>query len=308
MAGSPPLSLASIDWKSIGWTLLTAAIAATLTALVDSVLPDLKERGVIDGALFTMLTTLLHGLRKFLTDTRILRVLLVGLLLLPAGHLQADEVAVMIDGNKPGSYLLTVAVDGSVTVNPIRVVRPGQTPTPPDKPDQPPPTPFELEVERVTNTALAAGASKVTAAALSSVYSLVSVEVAEGRITPANALPAVSAATNAVLAAQADRATWSPWRTSVSGALTTLAQQGALSTKEQYASALKQIATGINSATGVTVDPSDALKQPTSERAIRAIQASLERRGQLGILDGIDLAKLIELIKLVMELLKLFGA
>ena len=71
MNGSPPGSLSPYDWRSILWTLGTAALAAALTAAADIVLPDLSHRGLIDGTLFTVLTTLLHGARKYVTDTRV---------------------------------------------------------------------------------------------------------------------------------------------------------------------------------------------------------------------------------------------
>ena len=68
--GTPPFQLSTVDWKSIGWTLGTAALAAVLTVAADSIMPDLKEKGIIDATLFTLLTTGLHALRKYVTDTR----------------------------------------------------------------------------------------------------------------------------------------------------------------------------------------------------------------------------------------------
>jgi hypothetical protein len=307
--GSPPFSLSLIDWYSIGWTLATAALAAAFTALVDSVLPDLKEKGLIDATLFTLLTTLLHAARKFVTDSRMIRVLVAMAALGCLGSTGlADEIAVMLDGSRPGSYLVTVAADGTVTANPIRVVRPGQTPAPPPPNSPTPAPPFMAEIERLTKSSLSAGGTKTTAAALSSVYSLVSDEVFKGSIAVDKALPAVAAATNTILATQADRDAWGAWRTAVSGALTTLAQQGSLATKDQYAQVLKEISLGIDRATGFSFEPRDVPLHPTTAAAMEEIVATLKADRQLGILDGINLAQLIELIKLVMELLKLFGA
>lgn len=288
--GSPPGKLSPFDWQSILWTLFTAAIAAVLTALVDSVLPDLKDRGLIDAALFTLLTTLLHAARKFFLDTRVIAVLVAVSLLAIGGTATAGEVAVVIDDAKAGTYLVTVGTDGTVAVNPIRVVRPGLPPVGPP-PDQPPTT-FEAEVERQTKAVLTAGGSPTTGAALSSVYSLVADEVAAGRLAPGSALPAVKAATDLVMSKQADAAAWASWRTTIGDALTILSQQGKLGTKEQVAAALRQVSGGLKRASGLNMTVAEVLKlQPD----------------MLGILDGIDFAQLIELIKLIMELLKLFG-
>ena len=306
--GSKPFSLADIDWRSIGWTLATAAAAAVLTAVIDSVLPDLQEQGVIDGVLFTLLTTILHAARKFLTDTRVIVGLIaVGLLLLPPGRAGAQEL-VLTNLTKGTHYLkVHVADDGRITVAPMPSIplgpapAPVPIPTPNPNPTPPPaPSPFEAEVERITRAALTSGGSLTTGAALSSVYSLVADGVANGTITTANALPAVKAATDAVLATQADRASWANWRVSLGDALTTLQASGALSTPKQFSDALRSIATGLNRATG--------FKGPAAAVAkLEPGNVTLPQALAYGILDGIDLAKLIELIKLIVELLKIFG-
>jgi hypothetical protein len=197
----------------------------------------------------------------------------------------AEEVGAVVDDSKPATYLVTVHADRTVTIAPFRVVRPGQGPptSPPNvPPTNPPPgnnpSPFEAQT---------------TGAALSSVYSLVADEVLAGRIEPASALPAIKAATNLVLAKQADAAAWAGWRTSVGDALTQLP----LDTKEQMWSALRQVANGLNRATGFNVSPAELVKWDAGRLAVGKAD---------GILDGIDLAQLVELIKLVMELIKLF--
>ena len=112
--------------------------------------------------------------------------------------------------------------------------------------------------------------------------------VSDGSIPPDQALGAIKAATNLVLNEMADKEAWGPWRTAVGEALTKLQQEGSLTTKAHYVAAFREIASGLNAATG---------HNPASLRAPPAN----------GILDGIDIAKIIELIKLILELLKLFG-
>lgn len=218
------------------------------------------------------------------------------LLLLVVPALAADPVMIDTTGVSAGTtFLLTVNADGTVTIRPlaqaIKLSSLGGTPAPNPTPD-PSPTPFSAEIEKQTAAAIAAGGTKTTAAALSSVYSIIASGVSDGTIPPVSALPAVKLATDTVLAAQADSAKWLAWRTSVGGALETLRQQGALSTKEQYASAFMQVSAGARKAAGFRHDP--------------VALSKTDPKGQ-GILDGIDFAKLIELIKLILELLKIFG-
>lgn len=206
-------------------------------------------------------------------------------------------------GAADGDHYLkvTIAAGKIVGVVPLsqawKVKLSGGQPSPPNvPPTNPPPgnpSPFEAEIERMTRDVLSKGGTQTTGAALSSVYSLVADEVLAGRIEPASALPAIKAGTNLVLAKQADAAAWAGWRTSVGDALTQLP----LDTKEQMWSAIRQVANGLNRATGFNVSPAELVSWGPGRLAIEKAD---------GILDGIDLAKLVELIKAVMELIKLF--
>lgn len=234
---------------------------------------------------------------RFLTVGPIgMKLLLIGVLLCSPAIASAQTV-LDTTGVAPGStFLLTVNADGTVTIRPTQVVRLiTGTPAPPP-PTNPPATPLTAEVERQTQAAIAAGGSKTTAAGLSAVYSLVAGAVADGSIPPDSALAAIKAATDTVLANQADAAKWAAWRTSVGGALEALRQQGQLTTKEQYAAVLGQIASGAKRASGLAHEPRDLVVMGP-----RAAELGY------GLFENIDIARLIELIKLVMELLKLFG-
>lgn len=223
---------------------------------------------------------------------------LVAALFLALPMIASGQVVLDTAGAADGKYYLEVTiVGGKATVRPLdQVMKLGQlTPTDPTDPpptDPNPSTPFEAEIERITKTAIAGGGTQLTGAALSNVYSIVSDEVSSGGIAPEKALQAVSAATTAVLAKQTDSAAWAVWRTSVHGSLTTLAQQGMLRTKDQYAQALKEVSRGVDRASGNKLSYRQVLnRSPVA----------------LGILDGIDLAKLVELIKLIIELMKAFS-
>ena len=196
---------------------------------------------------------------------------------------------------------IVVGADGSITAVPLQTVIVGGKPTDPVDPD-PSPDPFVEEVRKQTAAVLANGGSKTTGAALSAVYSLVSGGVAEGKIAPGAAFTAVKSATDVVMASQADKDKWTAWRTELAADLNALQSQGLLTTKDQVAGVLGDISKGIDKATGNTLDPL------VLGKVRKGAEFAIDTDGTAdGILDGIDLVKLIEIIKLIMELLKLFG-
>lgn len=215
---------------------------------------------------------------------------LCGVIWLLAGAALAEDVAVLLP-NVVKSYTVTTDGKGGAVVVPLAgVVKVGAPTNPTDPPPPPGPvlTPFEREIQAQTRTVLTnEGGSKTTGAALSEVYSRVSAGVTDGSIAPDKALTAVKTATNLVLAEMADGSSWGGWRTAVGEALTKLQQEGSLSDKAQIAAALKQVATGLNAATGynptAAVDPGK------------------------GILDGINIDMILKIIELIMALLKAFG-
>lgn len=214
------------------------------------------------------------------------------LALLFASPLAAEDLT--IRGLERGkSYVIEVSADGSVTVNVTRIVTVGTSPAPgPTDPNPPAGSPFQQEITRQTKTVLInQGGSKTTGAALSTVYSLVAGKVADGSIKPESAFAAINAASSVVLVNSDDGPAWDSWRKTLSEALTKLQQEGSLTTKDQIAKTFKEIAAGMDAATGYK--PAmlhDAAQAPGK-----------------GILGGIDIDKLIKIIELVMTLLKLFG-
>ena len=175
--------------------------------------------------------------------------------------------------------------------------------TGPEVPAPPPPgtTAFERAIQAQTAGVIQAGGSKTTAAGISAAYSLVSEAVTKGDIPHAKAFDAVKAATDTVLALQPDNDKWTTWRNDLGKALTTLGSQGHLDTKEQVAGILKEISRGIDLATGGSIPKASDFVQMDLDNIDRG-----DGKAD-GILDGIDLQRLMELIKFVIEILKLFG-
>lgn len=213
------------------------------------------------------------------------------LAVLSCGVIQAQQItAVDVTDLGDGTYLLTKN-GGAVSVNPITLIRPTSNPIPNPPPGPGPQTPFEKTVAKLTSEAIAAGGTETTAAAIASVYSLVSDSVADGSIDHDRALDAVGAGVRLVMGQVSDAAKWAQFRTVLGDALDTIRQDGSLATKEQYVKVLKEIANGMNSVTGFNGD-TDNPGEYSNPNA--------------GILGNIDIAKIIELIKLLMELFKLF--
>ena len=216
----------------------------------------------------------------------------VAAIVLWAGVAQSQEL-ITLEGVGPGSYVLTIGADGSATLRPTRLVRIGTTP-PPTDPQPPPPTlsPFAKQISLEATEVINAGGSKTTAAGLSEVYSIVGGQVASGGLAHDQALSATSSAVAAVMAVQADRDAWKGFRDNLTATFAEMQQKGELTTKEQYATVLKDVAVGLAHAAGYT---------PAIQEQVDASNPSQP------FIGGLDLAQIIELIKVILEVLKLFG-
>ncbi len=282
-------------WQSkLNWVGIGLLAASTLEFLAkDEMTPDWLDKILLAAA--GILVIIFRSVTTSPIANRMLAWFLCAALIFSQSGVMAGETAVVVDDSKPATYLVTVGADGSVSVNPIRIVRPGAPiPAPVPTPDPGSPTAFSKAVQGITKTALDSGATPTTAAALSSVYSLVSSGVKDGSIPETVALPAIKAATDTVMLNVADRDKWAKWRTDLSLALETLKQQGVL----KIPSALDEVAKGIDLAIGRSIDP----KQLVGLTAAQQIGLASSDK----LFENIDLAKLIELIRLIIELLKIF--
>jgi hypothetical protein len=216
----------------------------------------------------------------------------------------ADPHAVVFDDDKPGTYLVTIDAAGGITAVPLKVTVVGKQPQPPDTPDTPDDQAFAEEIKKLAKEALDNGGDKTTAVAIASVYSLVSDGVGDGSIALDKWQSAVKAATDAVLGVREDAAKWTIFRQRVGAALTTLQVQGYLDSKAEVADALEQIAKGIRNAVGFQGTPQNIARLSETAR----LNWDRDDGKEDGLLDGVNLTQIIELVKLIMELLKLFGA
>lgn len=251
MNGSKPGELSPSDFavvlKSAGWTLLAAIAAAALTALADtllaSTLPELRDRGLIDVTLFTLLTAVIDAVRKavkmWLTDTRMVGLLAFACLVLAGPLAMAEEVAVLIDGSKPGTYLVEVAADGSVSARPLRLVRPNGSPSPPTDPDNPTPgNTVEARAQSLTAAAIIEGGTSATAAKLSVAYSAVAEQVATGNMPIENIGPSLKLLSDTVIPA-GESAKWVAWRAGIGDLIT-----NRVGDKDTAAATLRSVSSG----------------------------------------------------------------
>lgn len=235
----------------------------------------------------------------FLKAPRLLLAAFLALSLFAASA-PAQTPLIAIEVPAEGEYYLKVDAAGNVTIRPMRLIKVG-TPQPPDNPDS---SAFTREVASLTKSALDSGGKPTTAVAIASVYSLVADGVDSDNIGLNQWADLTKTATDAVLNKQADGVKWTEFRQRLGAALTALQAQGLLDSKKEVVDALREVSQGIKNGAGA------------ANWNLRDV-ASLDRAGRDrwdredgkadGILDGIDLAQLIELIKLIMELLKLFG-
>ena len=200
---------------------------------------------------------------------------------------------VTLRGVKRGSsYTLEISAAGAVTLTPTTIVTPSGAPAPTPAPTPAPaPSAFQKDVQALTQKALDGGGTKTTGAAISSLYSLVADSVADGSIGTDKAFEAVSKGTNTILVAQNEGAKWTDFRAGLSGKFTALRQEGKMGTAPQFASVFREVSAGMNLATGFNDKPVDVLKVDPAKA---------------GVLGGIDFAKLLELLRLILEILKAF--
>jgi hypothetical protein len=260
----------------------------------------------VDKFLLILIGSLTIILRTFFTvgpvtmdPSKITPVLLALLIGLSGSSAFAQQQSTTLDatGVAAGSkFILTVNADGSMTVVPTQVLRLANLPNPGPSP-LPQPGPLSPTVslsKMLAEQALAKpGATKQTGAGLSAVYSAVSREINTGGLDPKSATAAIALGVNEVYrrATAEDKAAWTAYSTSISRALTEASINGDLATTGKWVVILDDFHKGIDLATGFVVEVT-SLSTTDSNKA--------------GILDGIDLTQLIELIKLILEILKAF--
>lgn len=220
----------------------------------------------------------------------------------------AQSVELDLTGVAPGSkFVVVVNPDGkSVTVRPltqsVKLASLGPTvPTDPTDPTVPPdqPTELTLQVEKSAKAVLTAGGSKVTAAGLSSVCSLLAEEVKAGRIATGDTTKAAAQGFDKVLGTMADGGKWFTFRIQFVDALNELQAKGLLRDKEQWAGALLEFSAGLDRAVGETIVPRELASLSGAQLA--KADALFEN------FDIEQLKQLIELIKMLIDLFRSFG-
>jgi hypothetical protein len=226
------------------------------------------------------------------------------LLLCPASAIAEDFTRKFTGLERGKSYELSVDQDGVFHVSPLEVVvvgKPSPKPPPVD-PDPVDPDGDQIKglVSSLTKDALAAGGTKNTGAALSSVYLAASEAVKQGKVKPSESADKVKDVLDAVMILQADRDAWRVWRTTISEAIATAESNGSLQTADQYAAMYKIVGDGVKAAVGFQFNPlSLARADAATARAADAKDGKAD-----GILDGITWEQIFALIQLI---LKLFG-
>ena len=197
---------------------------------------------------------------------------------------------------------IVVGADGSITAVPLQTVKVGGKPTDPVDPDPTDPDGDQIKalISSLTKDALAAGGTKNTGAALSSVYLAASEAVKQGKVKPGESADKVKDVLDAVMILQGDRDAWRVWRTTISEAIATAESNGSLQTANQYAAMYKLVGDGVKAAVGFQFNPLDlARADAATARAADAKDGKAD-----GILDGITWDQIFALIQLI---LKLFG-
>lgn len=193
-----------------------------------------------------------------------------------ATPLAAQAVILDVSGATPGKYYyqITVASGGIVTVSPlsqvVTLVKPTPTPTPTPTPDQL--TDRAKAIRDAANAVTSDSEREATAGALAALYREVAQQVADGKIKGREQIEFVAkTGGDMLLTARKAKDAWSPVRKILTDHWSTLAQEGA--TDAAYAQLLTETAEGLEATCD---DPQ------------------------------VDIAMIIQIIKLVLELLERF--
>lgn len=261
---------------NIDWNLIVAGAAALWTGLTarDNAVTSERARSTGGGSRFASL-------------------LLVGLFACLCSSASAADINLIVSGGKYHQVTKDAAGNPVTKVVTVQIMNlDGTEPSPGPSDPQNPASGFESIASKLTTDAVKSGGTATTAAAISSVYSVVSDSVAKGDTAPDKALPAVNFLLDGLLNTQADVAKWAAFRISLGNEFDKVRQDGLLKTKEQYAKAFQDVASGINKAVGFN----GSLTEP---------KQTIDPNS--GLLDSINIPKLMELIKFIMELWKLFS-
>lgn len=160
----------------------------------------------------------------------------------------------------------------------------------PGDPTPDPTNPLGIAVKNTTTQVIKSGGSATTGAGISSVFSLAAEKIDTFK-TPRDSIEFVKSGIDVILNNVSDKSKWTEWRADITAALVQLDEDGKFKTAADYKYYYSEIKNGMNAATGYNGN----LKAP--QQIIRAGQA---------ILDNLDIGKLIELIKLLMQLWEMF--
>jgi hypothetical protein len=88
--GSPRLKIDSTDIKRWGWIALAACIASILDVIIIHVVPDLQQKGGSMTLIATSLILIVDFLRRYVTDTRVMKALIFAFILNGIAYAQLE--------------------------------------------------------------------------------------------------------------------------------------------------------------------------------------------------------------------------
>lgn len=194
------------------------------------------------------------------------------------GTAQAQTITAVDVSGLQGTYLLTVQGSGQVTLAPITLVRPGPTPTPvpPVVPPTPTLTPRSITIRDAALKSTADPSRNETAQDLNDLYSEIAKKIRAGQVKgQVNISQLCKMSADIVLAGK--EGPWQPFRDALSSQFVTLVQDGG--DDAAFATLLVEVSAGL--------------------------LASISRQA-VEIADrGVDIARILKIIDMIMKFLEL---
>jgi hypothetical protein len=268
---SPPFSLATHDWVSLGFGAAFAVVGALCAFATATLIPTLQahEANQLGQLIVTMLASfvpwLLNFAKKYLTDTTTVVKLIIFAAVLSLASCTAQpsfagDTAIVVPSLSTGSYLLTVDATGGVTLSPLdKVVRVNPMPPGPIPPTPGPLTDNAVKIRDAAAKVTADSDRATTAKGLAELYRQLAKLVRNNQVPDQQSLVmAVRMATDNFLSSRGAGAAaqWVPVRDVFSTEWTVLSAKTPPATLLDFAGLLEEAASGLDaSAPNKAIDP-----------------------------------------------------
>lgn len=224
-----------------------------------------------------------------------MKVLLATLLIVSLPLAAQAERIIVVDGDRV--ILVDTTAGTSTRIAADRVITTGSGPVDPVDPVDP-----ESETSKLAKKLADQVSDEANRAKLSAVFEFLAASVTSELIKPTEASMVMRQTVAATLGDAATREKWKPFSDGMEGEVARYIQNGAFRTKDQVAGFFVDVRDGLDSAGGEA-----ALNRDKRKRRREIVRDFVKRAKEDAGPGGFDIARLLEILKLVLDFLKTIG-